>query len=98
MKRLEVIANQSVKAEFVEAMEGAMPSIEYTVIPLAHGRGGRKRKEGNRTWPETNFLFLCYADDAAIAALAEAVAGIKRRFPAEGIFAATSEAREIGQA
>jgi hypothetical protein len=96
VKRLEVIANQSVRVEFVEAMEAAAPKIEYSIVPLVQGRGARKRKEGNRTWPETNFLFLCYAEDSQIAALVEVVAGIKRRFPEEGIFAATSEARAIG--
>ncbi len=60
MKRLEVIANQSVKEELIAALETALPGIQYTVLPMVHGKGGHKEKLGTRTWPETNFLIISY--------------------------------------
>jgi hypothetical protein len=96
MKRLEVIANQSVREELIERLERELPQIEYTFLPIIHGKGRRKRKEGTRTWPETNFYFLAYLDEADLAAARGAIGDIVRRFPDEGIFAAVSEAEVIG--
>jgi hypothetical protein len=95
MKRLELIANQSVREELVEALELALPDFEYTLLPIAQGKGRRKRKEGTRTWPETNFLLLCYLGEDRASAAADAIRGIARRFPDEGICAALSEAELI---
>ena len=92
MKRFEVIANQSVKDEFMGELEAALPEIEYTLLPIVQGKGKKKRKDGSRTWPETNFLLVSYLDEES-AAKAAAVAGdIRARFPAEGLFASLSEA------
>jgi hypothetical protein len=95
VKRLEVIANQSVREELIDELEVALPQIEYTLFPIAHGKGRRKRKEGTRTWPETNFYLLVYLDEASAAAAAATVSEIRRRFPDEGIFAAVSEAEPV---
>lgn len=92
MKRLEIIANQSVREELVEKLEARLPEIEYTLIPLVQGKGRRKRKEGTRTWPETNFYLLAYLGEEDFAAAAAAMGELRRRFPDEGIFAAVSEA------
>ena len=91
MKRLEVIANRSVHDELIEALEGSLPDIEYTLMPLVHGRGKRKRKLGTRTWPETNFLLISYLDEANVEKARAVVSGIERKFPNEGVFAALSE-------
>ena len=95
MKRIEVIANQSVKDELLEALEAAVLALEYTLIPTVQGQGRSKRKLGTRTWPETNFLLISYMADANALAAASAVGDIARRFPGEGIFAAVSEAEPI---
>jgi hypothetical protein len=95
MKRLEVIANQSLREELIDELEAAMPDIEYTLIPIVHGKGRRKRKEGTRTWPETNFYLLCFLEDETAAKAAEVVRTIVRRFPAEGVCAAVSEAQLV---
>ena len=95
MKRIEVIANQSVKDELLEALGTALPALEYTLVPTVQGSGRSKMKLGTRTWPETNFLLISYmADEEAIEAKA-AVADIARRFPGEGIYAAISDAEPI---
>jgi len=95
MKRLEIIANQSVREELIEEIETAIPDVEYTMIPIVHGKGKRKRKEGTRTWPETNFLLISYMADAEALEAKIAVAKIVRRFPDEGIYAAISDAEPI---
>jgi hypothetical protein len=92
MKRLEVIANQSVREDLIEELERGLPDIEYTLVPIVHGKGKRKRKDGTRTWPETNFLILSYLEEGDAEKAAEAVRAIARRFPAEGLCAAISEA------
>ncbi len=95
MSRLEIIANQSVREELVEALESAVHEVEYTIVPIVHGKGKRKRKEGTRTWPETNFLLVLYLDESSLAEIEGIIAGIRRRFPAEGLFAARSDAQVL---
>jgi hypothetical protein len=95
MKRLEIIANQSVREELELALEAAVPGIQYTLVPIVHGKGGRKRKLGTRTWPETNVLIFSYLPEAEAAKAAQAVRSVVERFPAEGICAAISEAETI---
>jgi hydrophobic/amphiphilic exporter-1 (mainly G- bacteria), HAE1 family len=95
MKRLEVIANQSVKDELLEALGSAVPELEYTLIPTVQGSGRSKKKFGTRTWPETNFLLVSYMGDAGALEAKAAVADVARRFPGEGIYAAISEAESI---
>jgi hypothetical protein len=91
MKRLEAIANQSVREELMDELELSVPGIEYTLIPIVHGKGKRKHKEGTRTWPETNFLVLSYLEDGDAEKAALAIRSVASRFPAEGICAALSE-------
>jgi hypothetical protein len=95
MKRLELIANQSIKDEIIEALENALPDIEYTLLPIVQGKGRRKRKDGSRTWPETNFLLISYMGEENAVKATEAIIKIRDRFPAEGICAALSEASPI---
>jgi len=97
MKRLEIIANQSVRDELEDELESAVPGIEYTLLPIAHGKGGRKRKLGTRIWPETNFLLFSYLRDSDALKAADAVRSVVGRYPAEGICAALSEAEMIVQ-
>jgi hypothetical protein len=95
VKRLEVIANRSVHDELIEALEGSLPDIEYTLLPLVHGRGKRKRKLGTRTWPETNFLLISYLDEAGAERARAVVLSIERKFPNEGVWATLSDASPI---
>ena len=85
MHRIEIVANKSVESEILEAIEGALPNLRYTLIPEVRGKGRRDRKLGTVTWPELNFLLFSYADDADSRRLAELVDAIKKDFPKEGI-------------
>jgi hypothetical protein len=95
MKKLELIANQSVKDELIGALESALPDIEYTLLPIVQGKGRQKRKDGSRTWPETNFLLIGYMVEEDAAKASAAIVEVRKRFPAEGIFATLSEATLI---
>lgn len=85
MYRAEIIANQSVQDDITEALEAAIPGVRYTILPLAHGRGGSDRKLGSTTWPETNFVLFAYVADADVPTVKHIIAAIKNRFADEGI-------------
>lgn len=95
MKRLEIIGNQSIRDELISGLERSIPQIEYTLIPLVQGKGRRKRKEGTRTWPETNFYLLLLVDEAGLESSRSVLADLRRRLPNEGLFATVSEAESI---
>lgn len=85
MYRAEIIANQSVQEDIVEALEEYVPRIRYTIVPLVHGRGGKDYKLGSGTWPETNFSLVSYVEDDQKDIVKAVIAAIKRNFPDEGI-------------
>ncbi|HOX31297.1 MAG TPA: hypothetical protein PLB91_03145 [Spirochaetales bacterium] len=87
MKRVEIVASELVQAEILAALEKAVPGIEYTLIPEAHGSGKRTRKEGTSIWPELNFVLFAYLDDEEAAAALGALSLVRERFPGEGISA-----------
>ena len=85
MCRAEIIANSSVQEELIETVEAALPKFQYTLVPMAHGKGRTNRKLGTVTWPELNFLLIAYIDDSETDAIRSAIASVKDRFPGEGI-------------
>jgi hypothetical protein len=85
MYRAEIIANQSVQEDIIEALEEHVPDILYTVVPLVHGRGGADRKLGTSTWPETNFALFSYVEEKDRPIVDAVLAAIKNKFPDEGI-------------
>lgn len=95
MKRLELIACEAVRAELIEGLEKAIPSIEYTLMADIHGKGTRSSKDGSQVWPELNFMLIAYLDDAAVSAANDAIHEVTKRFPSEGIFAGIADAEKI---
>lgn len=85
MYRAEIVANQSVQDDIIEALEDYVPDILYTIVPLVHGRGGVDRKLGSTTWPETNFVLFSYVAEKDKPAVDAVLAAIKKKFPDEGI-------------
>lgn len=57
--RIEIISNQSVQDDITELLEQEIPEIEYTVIPVVHGRGRRAKKTGNDYLAGTEFSSFC---------------------------------------
>ena len=89
--RIEIISNQSVQDDITELLEQEIPEIEYTVIPVVHGRGRRAKKLGTTIWPEQNFLLFAYTsyEDALKAKVV--VVTIKKKYSSEGISMFCSE-------
>ncbi len=85
MYRAEIIANQSVQDDIIELIEEHIPSVLYTLIPLAHGRGKSGSKLGTSSWPETNFVLFAYIEKDDAPKLKAVIEAVKKRFPREGI-------------
>ena len=85
MIRAEIIANQSVQEEIIDALEENVENIMYTLIPVVYGRGGDDKKLGNSVWPETNFMLISYLEDNQVEIIKQVMSGIKSRFKSEGI-------------
>lgn len=85
MIRIEIIANQSVQDDIIEKLETELPEMEYTIIPVVHGKGVSSHKLGNNIWPEENFLLFAYTNEETAAKAKSIIEETKARFPREGI-------------
>ncbi len=86
MKRIEIIANHSVEADIIEAVEKVCQNkAYYTKIPVVYGKGNSNPKMGDNIWPEENFMLIIYAEEKISFQIRNAVEDIKLKFPDEGI-------------
>lgn len=85
MKRIEIIANNSIEVDIFEALEKRDVGKAFTKIPSVHGRGNSTPKRGDHIWPEENFILLIFCDDSEAQLIEEAVIEVKTRFKDEGI-------------
>ncbi|MDR1211341.1 MAG: hypothetical protein LBK40_03820 [Spirochaetaceae bacterium] len=85
MIRLEIIANNSVEENILEAFSNAGAGKYYTKIPGVRGVGTSGPRMGDAIWPEENFLLIiwCEPDEARI--IEQELLKVKERFPDEGI-------------
>ena len=93
--RVEIISNQSVQEDITEALEKEIPSIQYTIIPEIHGRGGHTNKLGDTVWPEMNFVLFSYLEKEDAIKVKAVVEAVKQRFPNEGISVFFTKAEEL---
>jgi len=84
MRRLEVIANQSVQDDLIEGLNAVIPDFQYTVVSPVQGVGKRSQKRGTVVWPELNFLLIAYMDAESADRARAVLAVLKERFPEEG--------------
>lgn len=85
MFRCEIIANQSVQEELTNLFEEYIPDVLYTVVPVVTGKGKNSFKNGDTTWPETNFLLISYVSEESAEKVKKIVAALKEKFSSEGI-------------
>ncbi len=85
MIRAEIFANQSMQEVLLNNLEAAIPGFLYSIVPLAHGRGGESYKLGTTTWPETNVIIIAYCDDDKESRIVTVVDYVKEKFKDEGI-------------
>jgi hypothetical protein len=85
MIRIEIIANHSVEENILEALAEAQVAKHYTRYPNVMGVGRSGPKMGDAIWPEENFALVIWCEDDEARVIEQAVAGVKERFPDEGI-------------
>jgi hypothetical protein len=85
MIRIEIIANHSVEDNILEAFAEAQVAKHYTRYPSVMGIGRSGPKMGDAIWPEENFALVIWCDEDEARIIERALAGVKERFPDEGI-------------
>lgn len=85
MKRVELIANQSVEDDIFEAFEKRNIVKAFTKIPSVHGSGNTTPKRGDHIWPEENFFLMVICEEKEAEQIKEAVSEVKKVFENEGI-------------
>jgi len=85
MIRIEIIANQSVEENILEALEKENAGKFYTKIPNIVGVGACGPRMGTAVWPEENFALIIWCEDEEAQRIKRAIAKVKEKFPGEGI-------------
>jgi hypothetical protein len=85
MIRLEIIANNSVEENILEALANAGAGKYYTKIPGVHGSGSSGPRKGDAVWPEENFMLVIWCELEEGRLIEQALGTVKERFPDEGI-------------
>ena len=85
MIRVEIIANQSVEENILDALKYEGVGKYYTKYPNILGVGSSGPRMGDAVWPEENFALVIWCDEEEAQKIGQAVAYVKTRFPNEGI-------------
>ena len=85
MIRVEIIANQSVEENILEALAKEGAGKFYTKYPNILGVGSCGPRMGDAVWPEENFVMVFWCEKAEAAKIKKAVGTVKEKFPGEGI-------------
>jgi NDP-sugar pyrophosphorylase family protein len=85
MIRIEIIANQSVEENVLDALKNDGVGRFYTKFPVVFGVGSSGPRMGDAIWPEENFALVIWCEEEEARGIARAVVQVKKRFPDEGI-------------
>ena len=85
MIRVEIIANQSVEENILDALKFENVGKFYTKYPNILGVGSSGPRMGDAVWPEENFVLVVWCDEEEAQKIGRAVSFVKERFPNEGI-------------
>ena len=85
MIRLEVIANNSVEENILEAFRNEGVAKFFTKYPVIHGTGNSGPRMGDAIWPEENFVYVIWCEDEEARGIEKAINEVKKQFPDEGI-------------
>jgi len=85
MIRVEIIANQSVEENILEALKYEGVGKHYTKYPNIFGVGSSGPRMGDAVWPEENFALVVWCEEEEGRRIEQAVGYVKSRFPNEGI-------------
>jgi len=85
MIRVEIIANNSVEENVLEALAKEQAGKFYTKIPGVLGVGSSGSRMGDAIWPEENFVLIIWCEEDEAGRIKRAVESVKEKFPGEGI-------------
>ncbi|MDR0551191.1 MAG: hypothetical protein LBG72_04140 [Spirochaetaceae bacterium] len=85
MIRLEIIANNSIEENLLEALKEHDAGKYYTKIPNVHGIGTSGPRMGDAIWPEENFVFVIWCEEDEARRIKTAIDKVKEKFPDEGV-------------
>ena len=85
MIRLEIIANNSVEENILDALKHEGVGKHYTKYPNIFGVGSSGPRMGDSIWPEENFALVIWCDEKDTQGIKRAVNFVKGKFPDEGI-------------
>jgi hypothetical protein len=85
MIRIEVVANNSVEENILEAFKKAEVGKFYTKYNNVYGVGSSGPRMGDAVWPEENFALIIWCEEDEARLIEKAVNSIKEIFPDEGI-------------
>ena len=85
MIRIEIIANNSVEENILEALAREQAGKFYTKIPNVLGVGSAGPRMGDSVWPEENFSLIIWCEEEEARAIKRAIDSVKEKFPGEGI-------------
>ncbi|MBI9102300.1 MAG: hypothetical protein JEY99_07795 [Spirochaetales bacterium] len=85
MIRIEIIADNAVEDDIMEALKENGVGSCFTKIPVAHGEGDSTPKHGNHIWPEENFILVIYCERDEAESIRGLIREVKLQFPNEGI-------------
>jgi len=85
MIRLEIIANQSVEENILEALAKEEVGKYYTKIPNILGVGSSGPRMSDAVWPEENFALVIWCEKEEASGIQRAINSVKEKFHDEGI-------------
>lgn len=84
MKRVEIISNQAIAEDILDALEAHGLGDHYTLVNHVYGRGKKGSRLGSSLWPEENCYYLLYLEDDQAVQVKSIIAVVKEKFPNEG--------------
>ena len=85
MIRVEIIANNSVEENILEALKDTGVGKYYTKYPGIRGVGSSGPRMGDPIWPEENFVLVFWCEEEEAMGIERAVTSVKAQFPNEGV-------------
>ena len=85
MYRIEIISNQSVEENILEALAAEEAGKFYTKFPNIYGIGSTGPRMGDAVWPEENFALVIWCEKDEAMRIKKAVDAVKEKYPGEGI-------------
>ncbi len=85
MLRFEIIANNAVEEDIMDALKKEGADKFYTRLNNIHGSGYSDPKMGDPVWPEENFILIIYCSEEEGEHVKNAVSLVRDKFPDEGV-------------